>query len=200
MSLFKTFRVLSLAQPKPRYSSSHASHPNSREFGQLRRVDFHHHFFPDFTDHLFSESYSREVGWIFPDDVFPWTPEYSLRAMDTLNIQFSILSLTGSPSPTGECSREANRAFARRLNEYAADISAKYPRRFGFFANIPTPNNAEGSTFINIYYRAKENFKKNYISAAKEEIAYAIDKLGALGINLTSSYDTGSGVGASNFL
>lgn len=107
-------------------------------------IDFHHHFFPPFTTHLFSSLYSRDVGWIFPEGILPWSPEISLKAKDELGIRFSILSLTGSPSPAGEGVGKVNRRFARMLNEYAAEVCSAYPNRFSFFANIPIPVDTEG--------------------------------------------------------
>jgi predicted TIM-barrel fold metal-dependent hydrolase len=60
--------------------------------------------------------------------------------------------------------------FARALNEPAHRTVADHPGRFGFFANLPIPSDTE---------------------AALGELAYALDVLGAEGVNLTSFYGTG---------
>jgi predicted TIM-barrel fold metal-dependent hydrolase len=64
----------------------------------------------------------------------------------------------------------ANRQFAHVLNTTAHQAVVDHPGRFGFFANLPIPSDTE---------------------AALEELAYALDVLGADGVNLTSSYGKG---------
>jgi predicted TIM-barrel fold metal-dependent hydrolase len=64
----------------------------------------------------------------------------------------------------------ANREFARFLNMTAHQAVIDHPGRFGFFANVPIPSDTE---------------------AVLEELAYALDVLGAVGVNLTSSYGKG---------
>ena len=133
------------------------------------RVDLHQHFFPSAgfgAEHL--HQYERDTGWRFPAENFPWSAEKNLACMDRLGIGTAILSLTGSPG--GDGVGPANRAFARALNKTAHRIVVDHPGRFGFFANLPIPSDTD---------------------AALEELAYALDVLGADGVNLTSSYGTG---------
>jgi predicted TIM-barrel fold metal-dependent hydrolase len=133
------------------------------------RVDLHQHFFPGAafgTEHL--RHLEQDIGWRFPPENFPWSPEKNLAFMDRLGIGTAILSLTGSPG--GDGVGPANRAFARTLNQTAHRAVVDHPGRFGFFANLPIPNDTE---------------------AALEELAYALDVLGADGVNLTSSYGHG---------
>ncbi|MDT4935771.1 MAG: 6-methylsalicylate decarboxylase [Pseudonocardiales bacterium] len=133
------------------------------------RIDLHQHFFParEFgAEHL--RRLEDETGWRFPPENFPWSPAKNLRFMDQLGIETAILSLTGSPG--GDGVGPANREFARFLNTTAHQAVIDHPGRFGFFANLPIPSDTE---------------------AALDELVYAIDMLGAAGVNLTSSYGTG---------
>ncbi len=91
-----------------------------------------------------------------------WTPEKALEQMDKHGIETTILSRPGGEADAGG---EQPRAFARRVNEYAAKIVSDHPKRFGFFAVIPYPD-AEGSV---------------------REIEYAFDTLKADGAGLMSS-------------
>jgi len=134
-----------------------------------KRIDLHQHFFP--AGALGADLLHRvedDTGWRFPPENFPWSPEKNLRFMDELGIETAILSLTGSPG--GDGVGPANREFARLLNTTAHQAVIDHPGRFGFFANVPIPSDTE---------------------AALEELAYALDVLGAVGVNLTSSYGKG---------
>jgi predicted TIM-barrel fold metal-dependent hydrolase len=133
------------------------------------RIDLHQHFFPagaSGADDL--RRLADETGWRFPPENFPWSPEKNLRFMDQLGIETAILSLTGSPG--GDGVGVANREFARSLNTIAHQAVIDHPGRFGFFANLPIPSDTD---------------------AALEELAYALDVLAAVGVNLTSSYGKG---------
>jgi predicted TIM-barrel fold metal-dependent hydrolase len=129
------------------------------------RIDLHQHFFPPGADHV---RQVEDTGWRFPPENFPWSPEKNLRFMDRLGIETCMLSLTGSPG--GDGAGVANRKFARFLNTTAHRAVIDHPGRFGFFANLPIPSDTD---------------------AALEELAHALDVLGADGVNLTSSYGTG---------
>jgi predicted TIM-barrel fold metal-dependent hydrolase len=131
------------------------------------RVDLHQHFFPpEMVANL--RRLEEDTGWRFPRENFPWSPEKNLRFMDQLAIETGILSLTGSPG--GDGVGPANRESARFFNTTAHQAVTEHPGRFGFFANLPIPSDTE---------------------AALEELAYALDVLGAVGVNLTSSYGKG---------
>lgn len=104
----------------------------------IRTIDVHHHFFP--TD-LNKEKCNTHLGWKTPPENIPWTPEKSLQAMDTMNIDFAILSL---PAISSGSIDEENRLIARKRNEFAAGICNKYPGRFGFFATPPFLDDVEG--------------------------------------------------------
>jgi predicted TIM-barrel fold metal-dependent hydrolase len=74
----------------------------------------------------------------------PWTPEKSLQAMDTMNIDFAILSL---PAISSGSIDEENRSIARKRNEFVAGICSTYPDRFGFFATPPFLDDIEGGWY-----------------------------------------------------
>ena len=105
---------------------------------QFRRIDIHHHYFPS---DLKKEKSNAEVGWKTPPENLPWTPEISLRAMDTMRIDMAILSC---PALSNGSVSEENRAMTRARNEYAASICQDYPDRFRFFATLPFLDDIEG--------------------------------------------------------
>jgi predicted TIM-barrel fold metal-dependent hydrolase len=132
------------------------------------RIDLHEHFFPPGLVDGNQRPVGHDTGWRFPPENFPWSPEKNVRFMDRLGIETAILSLTGSPGGNGV--GPANREVARFLNTTAHQAVIDHPGRFGFFANLPIPSDTD---------------------AALEELANALDVLGANGVNLTSSYGKG---------
>ena len=136
---------------------------------QVQRIDLHHHFFPAPPGGDGSELAAaalEQTGWIVPPANLPWTPEVSIAAMDRLGVDKAVLS-----APTGgKVADAANRATARFLNETAHVAVQRYPDRFAFFATVPVPLDP---------------------AAAIDELAYAIDDLGAVGACLTTSYGAG---------
>jgi predicted TIM-barrel fold metal-dependent hydrolase len=131
------------------------------------RIDFHHHIFP--TGEL-AESMMRTLagstGWRFPNS--GWTPAASLAFMDGLGIRTAILSLPNDLEHN--LPADQRRVFAREVNTTARQAVADHPGRFGFFAHLPTPTD---------------------VDAALDELAYALDELGADGVTLTNVYGTG---------
>ena len=107
----------------------------------VRRIDVHHHYFPP---DLNKKEANTKLGWRTPEENLPWTPELSLRAMDAMQIDFSILSF---PPISSGCISEENRATARKRNEYAAKICGAYPDRFGFFATLPFMDDVHGKIY-----------------------------------------------------
>ncbi|KAF5363283.1 hypothetical protein D9756_000448 [Leucocoprinus leucothites] len=130
-------------------------------------IDIHHHFFcPELN--ASKSSFSAKAGWRTPEENLPWTPELSIKTMDSTGIQVAILSFPAFP--TGEISAE-NRARARRRNDYVASVCQRYPDRFGFFATLPFLDDVQG---------------------VLDEITYAFDVIGADGISISSSYGEGA--------
>src|ERR1700680_1856776 len=110
-----------------------------------RRIDVHQHL---------QIGNGGGLGW--------WTPEKSLEQTDKHGIAVTIFSRPGGEPHDGT---EKARAFARNTNEYGAKLANDHPKRFGFFAVIPFPDQ-EGSL---------------------REIEYAFDTLKADGFSLMSS-------------
>jgi len=126
------------------------------------RIDVHHHIIPPaFKDAAAGFGLTQVAGAPLPK----WTAEQSIRVMDDNHIQTAITSLSAPGVYFGGI--EAARSLARRCNEFAADLRAKHPGRFGSFAVLPLP----------------------FTQHACEEAAYALDTLRADGIVLLGSTD-----------
>ena len=82
-------------------------------------------------------------------------------------VGYSILSLS-TPAMSFVRDRAEATNLARDINEYAASLRDKYPRKFGFFATLPSLDDME---------------------ACVSEIAYCLDVLEADGVTLLTSYD-----------
>jgi predicted TIM-barrel fold metal-dependent hydrolase len=90
--------------------------------------------------------------------------------MDKFGTETSILSVTGLTPSYADLfydGSEKARAFVRRMNDYGAKVASDNPKRFGFFAVLPMPDQ----------------------DACLKEIAYAFDTLKADGIVMFT--DTG---------
>jgi 6-methylsalicylate decarboxylase len=119
-------------------------------------IDTHHHMLPDFFFDATNES-ANPVGGLKPQ---PWSPENSLAFMDEAGIDIAVTSIS---TPGIELKdRLAARELARKCNDFAASLVAKYPRRFGALGSIPMPN----------------------IDDAIEEAIYALDVLNLDGLVL----------------
>jgi len=94
-----------------------------------------------------------------------WSPELALEYMDEHDIATSILSLS-APSVVGWQGTARGR-MARRVNEYVAELVAKWPHRFGNFATVPLPD----------------------VDGALEELAHALDTLQADGVFVLATYE-----------
>jgi predicted TIM-barrel fold metal-dependent hydrolase len=84
--------------------------------------------------------------------------------MDACGIEVALTSL--AQPGVGFCSEAEARALARRCNDYAAELTARWPQRLGAFATVPM-GTAQG---------------------ALDEIAYAFDVLKLDGVSLFASY------------
>lgn len=124
------------------------------------RIDVHHHVIPPAITSTFAKrGITKVAGAEFP----AWTPEKSLDVMATNGIETAILSHAAPGVFFGDHAEA--KALARECNEYAAEVAAKHPRRFGFFACLPMPFTAD----------------------ACAEAIYALDVLKANGIVLLGS-------------
>ncbi|KAI1812309.1 hypothetical protein GGS20DRAFT_31454 [Poronia punctata] len=129
------------------------------------KVDVHHHFVPPFYAQALIDGGGDPSGWTIPD----WTLEKDLRFNNEEGIAFTFLSITAPGAGIVPIEKQA--AFCRQANEYTAAICAAQPKRYGFFATIPSLLDP---------------------AAAQEEIKYALDTLGADGITLYTRYGTGN--------
>jgi predicted TIM-barrel fold metal-dependent hydrolase len=126
-----------------------------------RRVDVHFHIIPPFyQDAVRAAGLGPTRHGGYP----PYSPELAIELMDRNEIAAAITSVAMPgvlflPPPDAK-------ALARRLNEYAADLRARWPKRFGGFAIVPMHN----------------------VDDSIAEIAYALDVLKLEGVCLFTSY------------
>ena len=89
---------------------------------------------PDFFFEATNEK-TNPVGGLKPQ---PWSPENSLAFMDEAGIDLAVTSIS---TPGIELKdRNAARDLARKCNDFAAALIAKFPNRFGALGSIPMPN------------------------------------------------------------
>ncbi len=119
----------------------------------------------DVHHHFYAPEY-RDVmeSYAQMPQVRDWTLQRTLEEMDQNNVDSAMLSL--SPPGIHRGTAEQSRALARIVNEHAAALRADQPTRFGHFATVPMPD----------------------VDGTLTEIAYALDTLGADGIQLMTSY------------
>ena len=123
-------------------------------------IDVHFHLIPQFyRDAVYEAGRGPAIGR-YPD----WSPQLALDLMDKHGIALAIASLAQpgvSFLPAGEAAN-----FARRVNDYAADLIAQHPRRFGCFGLLPMHD----------------------IGSAISEARYCLERLRFEGISLFASY------------
>jgi predicted TIM-barrel fold metal-dependent hydrolase len=127
------------------------------------RIDVHHHLIPPVFAQAMERRGIREVAGA-PLPV--WTPEASLELMDLNGIQTAIASLSAPGvhlRPDDPVAEAVD--LARGCNEFAADMVARHPSRFGFFAVLPMP----------------------FCEESCREAIYALDNLNADGVVLLGS-------------
>lgn len=128
----------------------------------MPRIDTHHHMVPPDSLKLLREAGIDDAGGrAMPD----WSPEGSLETMAELNIATAVLSVS-APGTTFKPAAADAAAVARDLNDYAADVVAVRPDRFGFFATVPMP----------------------HVDAAAAEAVRALDDLNADGVVLLANH------------
>src|SRR5262249_36230344 len=88
----------------------------------------------------------------------------ALEVMEASEIELALTAV--AQRGVGCAEPAAARALARRLNEYAADLAARHPQRFGGFATVPMRD----------------------IADAVAETEHALDVLKLHGVNLFASY------------
>lgn len=124
-------------------------------------VDVHAHFL---TDHYVRAA--QAAGMTQPDGMptWPsWTVDDHLQLMDDSRIARAIRSISSPGVHFGDDTAAAE--LRRHANQFAADLTAEHEDRFDFFASLPLP----------------------CVDAAVDEVTYAMDTLGALGVVLMSN-------------
>jgi predicted TIM-barrel fold metal-dependent hydrolase len=96
-----------------------------------RRIDVHFHHIPPFYSEAVYEAGRGPAIGKYPD----WTPELALELMDSHGIEVALTSL--AQPGVGFGTQASAQSLARRCNDYAADLVARWPRRFGAFATVP---------------------------------------------------------------
>jgi len=125
-----------------------------------RRIDVHFHLIPPFySEAVYAAGRGPALGR-YPE----WTPQLALELMDACSIEVALTSLAQPGVDFGDAA--SAQMLARRCNDYAAELVARWPRRFGAFATVPVWT----------------------IPGALDEIAYALDELHFDGVSLFASY------------
>lgn len=130
------------------------------------KVDFHAHaILPSYVEGLrrLDINAAAEEGFPLPK----WSVEAHLQFMNDAGIDYSVLSMPTPHIYNGDKNRQTAREVARAINEELAALCKNYPDKFGFVAVLPTPD----------------------VDGAIEEIRYAVEKLGALGVKVASNSD-----------
>jgi len=123
-------------------------------------IDVHIHLIPQFySDAVYEAGQGPAIGR-YPD----WTPALALELMDRHGIALALFSL-GQPG-IWFLSPDKAAAMARRCNDYAAELIAQQPTRFGCFGLVPMHD----------------------IDAAIAAAQYCLDTLRFDGISLFASY------------
>jgi 6-methylsalicylate decarboxylase len=123
-------------------------------------IDVHFHLIPQFyRDAIYQAGTGPAIGR-YPD----WTPALALDLMDKHGIALAMLSL--AQPGVGFLPADMAAGFARRCNDYAADLIAQHPQRFGCFGLVPMHD----------------------MNAAIAEARYCLDTLRFEGISLFASY------------
>jgi 6-methylsalicylate decarboxylase len=114
--------------------TAHQTASEARALPVSIRVDTHHHYVPSF---YFDEAeHDGELtGGLTPP---PWSPERALEFMDSLGVDVAITSISTPGVHLGDDAKA--RKLARRCNEFAAELIAEHPGRFGGFAILPLPD------------------------------------------------------------
>jgi len=127
-----------------------------------RRIDVHHHILPPEYVATVGE---KAIGPPAPNREVPeWDVSKSIEAMDRNGITSAVVSVSAPGvllDDPGKTSR-----LARTCNEFAAQMVADYPTRYGMFASLPLPDTR----------------------ASLLELNYAFDVLHAEGIVLMTNY------------
>src|SRR5262245_45118490 len=96
-----------------------------------RRIDVHFHLIPPFyREAVYAAGRGPAIG-NYPD----WTPQLALDLMDACSVEVALTSLAQPGVGFGD--KASAQVLARRCNDYAAELVARWPTRFGAFGTVP---------------------------------------------------------------
>jgi 6-methylsalicylate decarboxylase len=130
----------------------------------VTRIDTHQHIVPPGYREWIA-SHGVDAGGMAPP---AWSVAAALSSMDELETAAGIVSLsTPGVHLTGDSAGPAPQArqWARRVNEFSAEVVKDHPERFGFFATLTLPD----------------------VQGALDELAHAFDVLNADGVILPAN-------------
>ncbi|XP_055340701.1 uncharacterized protein LOC129589839 [Paramacrobiotus metropolitanus] len=158
LALFPRFRNDSV--PSATLGAPIKIKPFAASWQKPQRIDVHHHFTPDF-----SNEDSRNGG--YPTNT--GNPAWSLQLDDQFNQNNSITNVifTAIVPATGNMSSNQTARIIRKVNEHSSYLRDTNPRKYGFFAALPSLLDKNGTL---------------------EEVAYALDVLHADGFIVYTSY------------
>jgi 6-methylsalicylate decarboxylase len=127
----------------------------------LGRIDTHHHILPPEYVRLVGR---EAIGRPAPNGAPTWDVAASLQVMDENGVGAAVVSV----SAPGIWFNDAGLAtrLSRSCNEFAAQMVADHPQRFGFFAALPLPD----------------------IKASLAELGHAVAMLKCDGVGLMTNY------------
>ncbi|CAE6907533.1 Putative TIM-barrel fold metal-dependent hydrolase [Pseudomonas marincola] len=127
-------------------------------------VDVHAHYLPPFYAQALADA-----GLVTLDGGFPvpqWSEQAALDLMAEHDIEAMMMSVS-SPSVGFLKEPQARQKLARQLNDFAADVVSRNPKKFGAFATLPLPD----------------------LDASLAELEYALDHLKLDGVIIESNLD-----------
>ena len=123
-------------------------------------IDVHcHNILPFYMEALEKHDAAMDEGFPLP----AWDVGAHLKFMEEAGIGCSVLTMP-APQPYFDNTEECQQT-TRRYNEHCAQLKADYPGRFKFCAALPLPD----------------------VDAAIREAVYALDTIGAHGVNLETN-------------
>lgn len=113
-----------------------------------KKIDVHAHYLPPAYNAMLDRRNLTKLDGGFPRP--SWNEESALESMKQLEIDKAYLSIS-SPAPHFGDAIEAVET-ARACNEYGAELSKKYPDKFGIMASLPLPEIMESVAEVNYCY------------------------------------------------
>ncbi|PYI11869.1 amidohydrolase 2 [Aspergillus sclerotiicarbonarius CBS 121057] len=128
------------------------------------KIDTHQHVFPPLLKKAIEGNPKLSQGFIGPE----WSPSTTLEFMTRNDIGTSILSCAIPLNMICQNDTNETAALTRAVNDYLASLRDQYLKQFGFFAALPSPEDA---------------------TRCIEEIRYALGTLKADGVTFFTSYN-----------